>query len=62
MTDEAIHGLDEVENWQELCDRVDQLVFLCEECGWWCEVGDYAKVQNNHNGDICSNCGEDEDA
>lgn len=61
ITDEEAEGLDEIENWQALCDRVDQLVFLCEGCGWWCEVGDYAEIQENPNGDVCSNCGPDEE-
>ena len=61
ITDEEAEGLDEIENWQALCDRVDQLVFLCECCGWWCEVGDYAEIQENPNGDVCSDCGPDEE-
>jgi len=70
--DEAVHditegeadGIDEVSNWRELCDTVDRTHFLCVQCGWWSEAGDYAEVQENPNGDVCSDCGpeEDEDA
>lgn len=26
-----------VEETKELCEGVDQEVFCCESCGWWCD-------------------------
>ena len=60
-TSERIYDLSEVSNWKELCAHVDNVVFECACCGWWCETGDYAEVQDNPNGDVCSDCGPDEE-
>ncbi len=35
ITDGEAEGLDEVDNWQELCDAVDRAHFCCAGCGWW---------------------------
>lgn len=41
---------------------LDNTYFECVECGWWNEVGDYAKKQDDPSGDRCASCGEyDED-
>ena len=63
ITEGCIDGVDGAANWRELCDTVDRNHFLCVQCGWWSEVGDYAEVQENPSGDICSDCEpEEEDA
>ncbi len=46
----------------QLIEYVEQRHFTCAECGWWCEVGDYADIQPDPtNGDICSDCGKSYD-
>lgn len=60
VTEDTIDGLDGVTNWEELCAAVDRAHFLCAQCGWWCEVGDYAETQDNPNGDICTDCGPED--
>lgn len=64
VTDGELEDRDEILNERDLCAVIDNNVFECAECGWWCETGDYADVQDNVNGDICTDCGkshEDED-
>ena len=57
---DRIYGLEGVVNWTQLCSYLDDRLFLCAKCGWWCEAGDYAEHQPDpDNGDICSDCGED---
>ena len=34
---------------------IDSQIFMCEQCGWWCEVGIY-----DEDG-ICGECVEDRD-
>ena len=55
ITEGEANILEEVSNWRELCDRLDQAHFLCSKCGWWSEAGDYAEGEE----DVCSDCGED---
>lgn len=61
ITDGELDSVDQVENWRELCDTVDRNHFMCVACGWWSEVGDYAEVQDNASGDVCSDCGSEEE-
>jgi len=59
VTDDKVDGLESLSNWQELCSAIDDVMFLCAQCGWWCEAGDYAENQpDDCNGDICLECGE----
>lgn len=45
---------------QEQHSQIENVIFTCECCGWWCEAGDYADFENHtYNGDICSDCGEE---
>ena len=32
------HGIDPMD--QDLCDQIDQSIFLCAECAWWCEMNE----------------------
>ncbi len=61
IADDDIEGVDDISNEMELCDAIDNALFECATCGWWCEAGDYAENQNNPSGDICSDCNEDEE-
>lgn len=57
ITDGRIDGLDEVSNWREMADRLDQVHFLCSKCGWWTETGNYADSDE----ECCADCGEDDE-
>ena len=38
--------------------QIDDQIFLCAECGWWCEAGDYNQEACEATGeDFCSECG-----
>jgi len=37
--------------------HIDNAIFLCDVCGWWCDSGDYS--ENAPEG-VCSQCGEDD--
>lgn len=57
----SITGLGEefeaLENDAEFCAHLDQLVFCCEECGWWCEQGEMAEEDPEGLGrQICDDC------
>ncbi len=48
------------EQEDELNQAIDNSIFLCEGCGWWCEQGDYAEDSVNTQGlELCSDCGEE---
>ena len=50
------------EQEDQLNEAIDDLIFNCESCGWWCEVGDYADEGCNPQGlNICNDCGEEKD-
>jgi len=43
-------------------DIINDQIFVCGECGWWCEVGDW--IDESHpkfemTNDICTSCGEE---
>lgn len=49
---------DEDRDWIEdnnLCERLDELMFLCDKCGWWC-----SEDKRNPDGDfdLCNDCDE----
>lgn len=44
----------------EFCDRLDELVFCCDTCGWWHEISDMRTGMSG--GDICDDCKADERA
>jgi len=35
---------------------IDEHIFLCDTCGWWCEVGDFSA--NDEDYMVCSECGD----
>ncbi len=57
----AVHGDDAVglENDIEFCSILDDKVFCCEGCGWWCGMDEIAT--DNVSGFICDECGDPED-
>ena len=60
ITEGKVESAYEVDNEDEMYSQIDQVTFECVQCGWWCEAGDYAEVQDNPCGDICTDCGPEE--
>ncbi len=50
----------DIPNITELSDdtleEIDQLMFNCSHCGWWCEAGE--AVEGPGDEDICEDCAE----
>lgn len=44
------------QNEMEIVRLVDDAIFNCERCGWWCEIGQMSYNEDN----ICDNCENDE--
>ncbi len=62
VTDGELTDEDDVVNYKDFYATIDNNVFECAECGWWCESGDYADIQPDPaNGDICTDCGKNHD-
>lgn len=36
---------------------IDENIFLCEKCGWWCELSEEAESEDSDR--ICNECKED---
>lgn len=47
--------------WNDLTKEdhaaIDEDIFCCEDCGWWCTT-DEANENPNCGGDICNDCAE----
>jgi hypothetical protein len=53
---------DDVENEMEMCDFLDDRLFLCRECGWWYETGFWnPEGFEPGNGEICLDCMPEEE-
>ena len=51
-----------LENWREVCNFVDDKIFLCRECGWWYDVGFWnTEGYVDGDGEICLDCMPEED-
>lgn len=37
-------------------DKIANEIFLCEECGWWCETSESNESESGEN--ICDDCNE----
>jgi hypothetical protein len=48
-------GIHENDLSEDDYSRIDQEIFVCETCNWWCEQGEQAEDQD----EICSDCAED---
>ncbi len=42
---------EELEDDDKFCSCLDNLVFCCDDCGWWCEAGDYGEEDGK-----CEDC------
>jgi hypothetical protein len=53
-------GHPELETDQAFCDAIDQEVFLCTCCGWWCEQSEAG--EDNEGGEPqCDECAPEEE-
>jgi hypothetical protein len=56
-----IDYMSDIENEMEVCQTIDNAIFLCYQCGWWCEAGDWITDESPNyveGEEICSQCGE----
>lgn len=51
------HGLGHLEDDKDFLQGLDQEVFCCSQCDWWCEM---SEMSEEHDG-ICTDCQPDED-
>lgn len=56
--DDACHhyGIEWSDLTSEELGILDSEIFLCDECGWWCEVSDMSEEEN-----VCDDCNPEED-
>lgn len=47
-------------NDQTLCDSIDNAIFCCRVCEWWCDLGE-ANESPTGDGDECDDCHEEDD-
>lgn len=47
---------EELQNDSNFCDRLDELVFECVCCNWWCGI---SEMSDNVDEWICKECEED---
>ena len=57
-TAQSLHDVasDEEQDDPNFCAALDELVFCCAECGWWCETGEACEGDSGE--DVCSDCSE----
>lgn len=61
---EHLYDIDQsdVENEMHMYMMIDDAIFMCTRCGWWCETGDWISDDHpNYDPDeeTCSQCGEE---
>jgi anaerobic selenocysteine-containing dehydrogenase len=54
--DDLYEGMNEDELTSDDHQTIDQEVFQCTTCGWWCEISD--NVDSESGEMICTDCGE----
>lgn len=52
---------EEEQNNYDFCDELDQNVFCCDDCGWWCGIDEMAENPEGKGGQYCTDCRDDED-
>lgn len=40
----------------DLCDRLDEIMFNCETCGWWAEASEQSEQEDQQT---CQECYDD---
>lgn len=49
------HDAEDLEDHQEFLRYLDDEIFLCETCGWWCEMSEMAEDEEGTE-PTCSDC------
>ena len=49
------YGYEYLQDDDELLSRLDEEIFECACCNWWCEQSEANESEENH-GDICDDC------
>jgi hypothetical protein len=52
------HDAIELEDNLAFLTHLDSEIFLCDICGWWCEISEAVDVEH---GIVCDQCYEDEE-
>lgn len=60
MTEELYPEMSENDLTQEDYTEVDQQIFLCACCGWWCDQSE-ANESEEYDQDICDDCNEEDE-
>lgn len=50
-------SMSEVTNEQEMCDMVDDAIFCCDQCNWWCPQG----TMSDKVDWTCTDCNPDDE-
>jgi hypothetical protein len=50
----GLEDLDETELHEDTLKRIDDEIFVCEQCGWWCGNDEYGKKEGH-----CDECSPD---
>jgi hypothetical protein len=52
------HNAEHLQYYMPFLQHLDNSIFLCDSCGWWCELSECA---DDHHGMVCDHCYEYED-
>lgn len=53
-----LFSLSESDLTEEQMEHIDQELFNCDVCGWWCESSENAGTDGEN---VCNDCSEDEE-
>lgn len=53
-----INDLDDMD--EELVSAIDQEIFCCTSCNWWCEISEEVSAFVGHPEMLCRDCAVDE--
>jgi len=59
ISDHLPEGMDEGDLTSNDYDAIDNEIFLCAECGWWCEISEAA--ESDDGGEMCRDCRPEDD-
>lgn len=62
LDDEEVQWMSDVENEMEFCGFIDERIFNCARCGWWCETGDWITDEDPNwdpSEETCTQCGNE---
>lgn len=55
LSDALPEGMEEDDLTEDDHDYIDNEIFLCDECGWWCESSE--ANENEDCAGLCADCG-----